>query len=92
MPGTLAVGGTVFVLADGREEALTKAHPHFAQARKDRHASAEETLTASTASLEEFVPARRRPLGLYSQNLTEITLTDPQDQTQWKLAVCLVPR
>jgi hypothetical protein len=85
----------VFVLAKGRDEALKKAEPLLARARKDVENNLK--VEAHIATIESFVATEeRQPPGgrgivLRAQNHWPITLADPDDAKRYRLAVCLVP-
>ena len=94
-PGYVSVDERVHVLAVSHAEALRKAEPHLAKARK-RSTDKEATVTANPVALENFVAARdssgdRRMGWIGTQNLKRVELTCPADTARYRLAVCLVP-
>ena len=90
---TVEVGGTAYVLAKGMQEAIKKAEPAFKQARKDRDKHAAEKTVAEIVTIESLVAAvEYKPSSGWSpKDLARVSLTDPEDQARYKLAVCLVP-
>ena len=94
MPGNSPVGNSVFVLAKGQKEALAKAEPFFAQAKKDRDKSAPESTVATIVTIEGLVAAEDQngAVGFFRRNnLRAITLNDPDDAARYRLGVCLIP-
>lgn len=95
---TVPIGAVAFVLARSREEAITKAVslPGFDATRRQKDKGAAEETEAHIATLEELIPsedARRlhRGSGFLMERLREVKMAHPDDQTRYRLAVCLVP-
>lgn len=97
MPGTTPVDSRSYVLAKGRNEAISKAEPKIAEARKQKDKSAGEEIEATIVTLENLVPARDASndgrMGWHSTaKLSAIELSCPEDASRYRLCVCLVPK
>lgn len=96
MPGTVPIDSRSYVLAKGREEAITKAEVQISRARKQRGKGASEEIEATIVTLENLVPARQssndgRMGWVSTDKLTTVELSCPEDANRYRLAVCLVP-
>jgi hypothetical protein len=93
---TVPVNVRAYVLAKNREEAIEKAGPEIARARKQADKGAKEQILAAVATLEELMAARDSSndgrLGWTSTTpLVRVQLSHPDDAKRYRLAVCLVP-
>lgn len=95
-PGLTPVDERIYVLAKTYDEALKKASPLFADARKQRDEDSGEEIEVTIVTLESLIPARNSSndgrLGWSSTvTLSPIKLSSPEDVSRYYLAVCLVP-
>ena len=97
--GSVPVGAVAHVLAPSRDAAITKATslPAFKKAKKDHDRGHDEALTATVATLEDLLPsedarARHTGPGYLIARLRQVQLDHPDDQEDYRLAVCLVPK
>ena len=96
MPGQVPVDCRVLVLAKNRAEALTKAEPDLAGARRESGKDAKVRLEVTVVTLEDLIAARDSSddgrMGWSSATeLEPVTLSHPDDVKRYRLAVCLVP-
>lgn len=96
MPSTVPVDSRSYVLAKSRDEAIKKAGPEIAKARKQSDKGVEEVIEATVVALENLIPARDSSnegrLGWTSTDrLRVVQLSCDEDRRRYRLAVCLVP-
>lgn len=96
MPGVEPVDSHIFVLAKGRDEAISKAEAKIAEARKRKGKDAKEEIEATIITIENLVPSRDGSkdgrMGYTSTaKLKPIELSCPEDTKRYRLGVCLIP-
>jgi hypothetical protein len=96
MPGTVPVDSRSYVLAKGRDDAISKAKGKIEQARKRSDKGAGEEIEATIVTLENLVPARNssgegRMGWISNDKLRAVELACPEDTSRYRLSVCLVP-
>ncbi|MDO8506959.1 MAG: hypothetical protein Q7S53_00110 [bacterium] len=96
MPGTVPVDSRSYVLAKGREEAISKAEADITKARKRIDKNADEEIEATIVTLENLIPARDssdegRMGWVSNEKLRAVELSCPEDTNRYRLRVCLVP-
>jgi hypothetical protein len=96
MSGTVPIDHRSYVLAKGRDEAISKAEPEITAARKRGDKDVDEEIEATIVTLENLVSARDssndgRMGWVSNETLRAVALSRAEDTSRYRLCVCLVP-